>query len=148
MSVTYPKTLEMSCPGHFLYQTIDMLLDFLTIQKIWHIHEISLVNNTWFHFPEIWHWHEILLGQQHMRFLWSMTHGMPLHFRNFTFTWDFLGLWHMACYYISYTIQTFDNCMRFPWSLTHGMLLHCLYCSEIWYLLYLKFPWSKCSHIS
>jgi len=45
ISVTFPGNFMR--PGHFLYQTIDMLLDFLTIQKIWYLHEISLVNDTW-----------------------------------------------------------------------------------------------------
>ena len=62
MSVMFPKTLGIVCPGHFLYQTIDVLLDFLTIQKILHLHEISLVNDTW---------HAV---------------AFPILFRNLTFT--------------------------------------------------------------
>ena len=67
-----------------------------------------------------------------MRFLWSTTHVMPLNFLYCsTFTWHFLGQWHMACCYISNTVQKFD--MRFPWSMTNGMPLYFLYYSEIWH---------------
>jgi len=45
-------------PGHFLSQTIDMLLDFFTIQKF----------------------------DTYMRFPWSTTHGMPLYFLYLTIT--------------------------------------------------------------
>ena len=93
------------------------MLDFLTIHKIWHLCDTSLVNNTW---------HAVIF---------------PILFRNLMFTWDFLGhdQWYKACQYISYTIQKFDIYMRFPWSrsMIHGMPLYFLHYSEIW-----RFLWS------
>ena len=90
--------------------THGMLLHFLYYSEIWHLHEVTLVNDTW---------HAIIF---------------PILFRNLTCTWDFLGQWHMACCYITYAIQKFDIYLKFPWSTTHGMPLYFLYYSEIWHL--------------
>ena len=52
--------------------------------EIWHLHEISMVNNTW---------HAVTF---------------PILFRNLTFTWHFHSQRHKACCYISYTVQKID----------------------------------------
>jgi len=75
------------CPRHFLYQTINVLLDFLT--TVYRKFEISLVNDIW------------------------RAVTFPILFRNLTFTWDFLGQRHMAGRYISYTVQKFGIYMRY-----------------------------------
>ena len=112
--------------------THGMPLHSLHYSEIWHLHEISLVNDTWhaIAFPIlfrnlIFKWD--FLGQRHM----------ACRYISYTiqkFKWDFLGQQHMACLYIPYTIQKCDIYMRFPWSTTHEMLLHFLYYSKIWHL--------------
>ena len=82
--------------------------------------------------------HFLCYSEMYMRFLWSTTHGMLLHFlyclkiwhlyeisciwhfvtfpillRSLTFTWNSFGQEHMTCCYIS---QKFDIYMKFPWS--------------------------------
>ena len=85
-------------PGHFLYQTIDMLLGFLTIQKIWHLHEISLVSDTW---------HAVKFP----RFPWLMTHDMLLYcLEILTSTWNFLG---QNAVIFPINVQNLDIYMRF-----------------------------------
>ena len=70
---------------------------------------------------------------------WHVIIRFPYYSQNLTFMWHFLGQWHVACRYISYTIQKFDVYMRFPWSrsMIHGMPLYFLHYSEIW-----RFLWS------
>ena len=97
-------------------------LHFLYCSEIWHLFEISLVKNPWhaITFPTLFrnlHWHEIPLDSDK----WNAV-TFPILFRNLTFTWDSFGQWHMACRYISYTIQKFDIYMRFLWTITFPIL--------------------------
>ena len=119
------------CPGHFQYQTIDMLLDFLTNQKFWNLHDISLVNDTL-------HTVIFLEFDINLRFPWSTTHGMPLYFLYYSKIWHlhwsmihgmlllFLycsEIWHL--HEMQSSFLNFDIYMRFT------VVFLCEKCNEI-----------------
>jgi len=116
----------------FLWTTAHgMPLHFLCCSEIWDLNEISLDNDTRHAvtFPILFRNLTFTFdsfGQWHMACRY-----ISYTVQNLTFTWDSFGQWCMVCHYISYTLQKFDIYMRFLWSTTHGMLLHFLYYSEI-----------------